>query len=115
MVGRRDQRQAEQPGHHPPDLVLLGPAVPAHRALDLLGRVGTRRDAALAGRQQHDAAGLADRERGPRIGAEVQLLDRDRIGLVGVEQLCDAGVDRRQPALERDPRRGPDDPVLDRL
>ena len=78
----------------------------ADRALDLLGRVGARRDAALAGGEQHDAAGLADGERGPDVGAEVQLLDRDRVGVVRVEQLPDAGVDVGQPALERDARRG---------
>ena len=55
VVGRRRRRQAEQPGHHAGDLVLAGAAVGAHRALDLLGGVGARRHAPLAGRQQHHA------------------------------------------------------------
>ena len=57
--------------------------------------------AALAGGQQHHAARLADRERGPRVGAEVQLLDRERVRPVAVEQLAHVAVDLGQPALER--------------
>ena len=37
---------------------------------------------ALAGGQQHHAAGLADRERRAHVGAEVELLDRHRVGPV---------------------------------
>ena len=51
---------------------------------------------ALAGGEDHDAAGLADGERRARVGAEVEVLDRDRVRLVVVHQLADAGVDRRQ-------------------
>ena len=37
---------------------------------------------ALAGGQDHDAAGLPDGERRARVGAEVEVLDRDRVGPV---------------------------------
>ena len=83
---------------HPLHLVLAGAAGAADRALDLLRRVGAARDAALAGGEQHDAARLADRERGARVGAEVEVLDRDRVGPVLVDQLADARVDRRPAA-----------------
>ena len=102
MVGRGDLGQAEQPRDHPPDLILAGASVPAYRTLDLLGGVRARRDPALAGGQQHHPAGLADRERGPGVGAEVQLLDRNRIRAITLEQLHHMAVNLRQPALEPD-------------
>ena len=52
----------------------------ADRRLDLLRRVGAHRHAALPCGQQHHPACLPDCERGPHVGAEVQLLDRDRVG-----------------------------------
>ncbi len=51
---------------------------------------------ALAGGEQHDAARLADGERAARVGAEVEVLDRHRVGLVLVDQLAHPRVDRRE-------------------
>ena len=85
VVGRGWLGQPEQPGDHAPDLILAGAPVAAHRPLDLLGGVRARRDAALAGGQQHDAACLADGERRPGVRAEVQLLDRHRVRTVAVD------------------------------
>ena len=69
---RRDRRcggarQREQRGDHPRDLVLRRAPAAADRALDLLGRVGEARDAALAGAQHRHAARLADGEGGARV------------------------------------------------
>ena len=75
--GEREQRL-----DHPLDLLLAGAAGAADRGLDLLGRVGGAADGALAGGEDHDAARLADGERRARVGAEVEVLDRDRVGLV---------------------------------
>ena len=87
VVGPRQLLEREQGLDHPLHLVLGGAAGAADGALDLLRRVGPARDAALAGRQQHDAARLPDRERRAHVGAEVELLDRDRLGPVLVQQL----------------------------
>ena len=97
VVGPRQLGEREQRLDHPLDLVLVGAAGAADRALDLLRRVGRARDPALAGGEQHDAARLADGERRARVGAEVEVLDRDGVGPVLVEQLADARVDRGQP------------------
>ena len=102
MVGPRlGSAQPEQRLHHPRDLLLGRAAVAADRALDLLGRVAEARHAALAGGQHHDPARLADRERGAHVLAEVQLLERHRVGLVLLQQLLHGRVDVGQPALLR--------------
>ena len=82
---------------HPLDLALLGPAGAADGGLDLLRRVGRARQPALAGREDDDAARLADGERRAGVRAEVEVLDRERLRRVRVEQLAHARVDRRQP------------------
>ncbi len=102
--GLRQRGQREQRLDHPLHLVLRRAAGAADRALDLLRRVGGHGDAALAGGQQDDAAGLADRERRVRVGAEVELLDRHRVRRVLGQQLAHARVDRGQPARQREPR-----------
>ena len=100
---------------HPSHLVLGGASAAANRRLDLLGGVGSMR-----GSRRWPAASsttprrLPDGERGADVGAEVQLLDGEGVGAVDVEQLADAGVDLRQPLLERDPGAGLHDPVVDR-
>ena len=58
------------------------PARAADRALDLLGRVGAAREPALARGEDDDAARLADRERRAGVGAEVEVLHRQRGGPV---------------------------------
>ena len=58
-------------------------------------------DPALAGREHHDAARLPDGERGAHVLAEVELLERHRVGLVLVEQRRDRRVDLGQPPLVR--------------
>ena len=124
--GRRPARaaQREQRGHHPRHLLLGRAPVAAHGALDLLRRVGEALDAALAGAQHRHATRLADRERGPHVGAEVQRLERHRGRRVRQQQLAqrlmqlaktllDARVRRlsarrrrpARPAARRDARR----------
>ncbi len=97
VIGPRQLLEREQGLDHPLDLVLGGAAGAADRGLDLLRRVGPARDPALAGGQHHDPAGLADGEGRAHVGPEVQLLDRNRLRPVLVEQLADAGVDDREP------------------
>ena len=78
--------EPEQRLHHPRDLLLAGAAVAADGALDLLGRVARARNAALPGGEHRHAARLADRERGAHVLAEVELLERHRVGLVLAQQ-----------------------------
>ena len=101
QVGQREQRL-----HHPLHLLLAGPARSAHRALDLLGRVGEAGDAALAGGEHDHPAGLPDGERGARVRAEVEVLDGERGRRVLVEQRRHAGVDGGQARarVQRPPR-----------
>ena len=84
----------------------------ADRALDLLRGVVDAADAALAGGEQHDAARLADRERRADVLTEVQCFERDGVGPVLVEQVAQARVQRRQPALRGQPGGGGDDPAV---
>ena len=114
MLGPRRAGHREQSLHHPRDLVLARPAVPAHSSLHLLRGVGAGRDPALTGCEQHDPAGLTDGESGARVGAEVQLLDGDRVGAVAVEQLPDPRVDLGEALLERDRGRRLDNAVGER-
>jgi len=51
--------------------------------------------------QKDHAASLTHRERGPNVRAEIQLLDRDRVGHVGVEQFADPRMDFGKPPLGR--------------
>ena len=85
--------------------VLVGAAGAADRALDLLRRVG-----AAAGMPRWPAASSTTPRAWPtanaraRVGAEVEVLDRDGVGRVLGDQLADARVDRGQAALQRQPR-----------
>ena len=88
VVGLRQLGERRAALDHLLDLGLRGAAGAADRALDLLRRVGGARHAALAGGEQHDAARLADGERRAGVGAEVELLDRHRVGPVLVDQLA---------------------------
>ena len=76
-------------------------AAAADGALDLLGGVAGARHAALAGREHHHAARLPDREGAARVLAEVELLERDRVGLVLGEQRLERRVDLGQAPLVR--------------
>ena len=103
--GRGSSVERQQRLDHPLDLALVRAARAADRALDLLRRVGEARQPALAGGEDDDAARLADRERRARVRAEVQVLDRERVGLVLVEQRAHARVDRGEPRAGSAPRR----------
>ena len=80
VVGRRRLGQRQQGAHHPLHLVLRGRAASAHRLLHSLRRVREARDARHAGGKKHDPAGLAHREGAVGVAAEVEVLDRERIG-----------------------------------
>ena len=68
---------------------------PATAELDLVGGRLADRDAGLGGRQQDDAAGLADGEGRLDVAAEEEPLDPDHGRPVGLDQVGDGGVDRR--------------------
>ena len=112
--GRGSLGEAEQRLDHARHLVLLRAPAAADSALDLLRRVARARQPALAGSQQHHAARLPDGERGAHVLAEVQLLERHRIGRVLVEQRVDGGVDLRQAPLGREFRGGRDHAAVQR-
>ena len=114
MVGAGQVGQREQRLHHPLHLLLAGPARSAHRALDLLGRVGEAGDAALPGGQHDHPAGLPDGERGARVRAEVEVLDGERGRRVLVQERRHAGVDGGQPRAGIQPRRGLYHPAVER-
>ena len=59
-------------------------------------------------------ARLADGERGARVLAEEEVLDRERGRLVARDQVADARVDAREPALERLVGAGPDHAAVER-
>ena len=80
--------------------------VAADGRLDLLGRVGARLRAALPCREQDDAAGLTDGERGADVDAEEQLLDRERVGAVRVDQFADPPCGCRPDGARRDAAAG---------
>ena len=80
---------------------LSAPPLPQTAFLTTCGVYGEARDAGHARREQHHAACLADREGALGVAPEVEVLDRDRGGLVLPDQVADARVDVRQPALER--------------
>ena len=69
---------------------------------------------AMPGGQQHDPARLPHREGGVRVPAEVEVLHRERGGLVLADQVADARVDLCEPTLERDPRAGVDHAAVER-
>ena len=114
VVGPRRLGQPEQALDHVLHLALGRAARAADRALDLLRRVVHAGHRALAGGEQHDAAGLADRERGTHVLAEVERLEGHRRGRVLAQQVVQAGVDRGQAVGRRVARRGVDDAAVER-
>ena len=62
----------------------------------------------------HDAARLPHGEGGVRVRAEVEVLDRERVRRVLVEQRGDALVDRGEPLAGVLPRGGLDHPAVER-
>ncbi len=66
----------------------------------------------LAGGEQHDAACLPDGEGGAHVLAEVQLLQRDRVGFVLLQQRVHGGVDLGQAPLRRQLRARADDAAV---
>ena len=106
--------QAQQALHHPRDLILLRPPASADGGLDLLGRVAGARHAVLAGGEHDHAAGLADGERAARVLAEVQLLERHRVGLVLAQEAIEGFVDVGEAALLGEAGRGVDDAAVER-
>src|SRR5919108_1030466 len=101
VVGRRRRLKPEQRGHHPLYLLLACGSRAADCELDLLGGVSEARHVARARGGEHGSACLADRERRPNVAAEVDVLDRDRVGAVLAQELVELRGDRRQAPLER--------------
>ena len=66
------------------------------------------------GGEHHHAARLADGEGRARVDAEVQVLQRDGVGLVLVQQLADALEDGRQPPRRLERGRCLDDAAVER-
>ena len=62
----------------------------------------------------HHPARLADRERAAHVHAEVQVLHRDRVGLVLVDQLARSAGGSRRAARRRLPGRRLDDAAVER-
>ena len=93
--------EPQDPGHHGPDLRLVGTPVAGHRGLDLAG--GVQRDGQPAARRadDRDRRGL----RGAHHGAHVVLgedpLDRHGVGLHLVEPPLDTGLDGEQTGDEQ--------------
>jgi adenylate cyclase len=114
MVGSWRLGETQKRPYHPRDLILSGAAGTADGALDLLGRVAGAGHAALTGGEHHDAAGLTDGEGAAGVGAEVELLKGDRVGVVLCQQLPHGLVDPCQPQLRADPSGGLDHAAVER-
>ena len=99
-------RDAQQSGR--------GGAGPAHSLLDRLRRVREARNARHPGREQHGAPCLPDRERGPHVLAEEEVLDRQGGRLVLGDQVAYARVDVGQPPLQRSAGTGLDHAAVER-
>ena len=106
--------QVEQRLDHPCDLPLVGAAAAADGALDLLGCVPGTGQTALPRRQHHHATGVPDGKRRANVLAEVELLERDGVGLVCAEQLLDLAMDVGQSPLPRNPCGRLDDAAVKR-
>ena len=105
VVGGRRRVKPEDRGHHPQHLSLVGAPESAHRLLHLGRRIPCRVEPGEAARGEHRAAGLADREDRARVGADVEILERGRVGRVPGDELGDPLVDGREPV--RRPGPGP--------
>ena len=113
VLGMRRLLERQQRLHHARDLVLLRAPRAADGVLDLLRRVGDDLEPALAGGQHDDAARLPDGERARGVLAEEDVLHRDDLHEVLVEELADAAVDRREADLRRGLRARRDDAAVE--
>ena len=84
--GDGDGVEAEQQLHHRLHLLLLGAAVADHRALDLRRAVLDDRIAASRRGEQRDAARVPELERAAHVLRVEDVLDRDAVGAVPLEQ-----------------------------
>lgn len=71
---------------HVDDLVLVGLAVARDILLDLHRRALDEPQVVLGGRQEHDAARLADGDGRRDVAVEEELLDAHDVGLVLLDQ-----------------------------
>ncbi len=101
MVGRRLLGQPKERLDHPRNLLLAGASISAHGGLHLLGRIAGAGHMMLARGEHYDAAGMPDGERGAHVLAEVELLERDGVGPMLLEQRIHARVYVRQAELMR--------------
>ena len=111
MARLRQLVEAENRPHHPPHLLLVGPAVAADRLLDAGRCVFGAADADGRCGDEDGSPGLSDGERDAGVGADERLLQRDRIRRVLGDQRADAVEDRQQALLDWLPRRGSPPPV----
>ena len=86
----------------------------AHGLLHRLRGVREAWDAGHAGGKKHDPARLPHREGGVGVPAEVEVLHRERGGLVLADQVAYARVDLCEPPLERHSRAGVDHAAFER-
>ncbi len=101
VIGSRLLGEPEQRLDHTRNLILLGAPAATDRTLHLLRGVARARNAVLAGHEQDHAAGLTNGERGAHVLAEIQLLERHRVGFVLAHQRIDSVVDLGQAPLRR--------------
>ena len=85
--------------HHPSDLLLVGPAVAAHRLLHRRRRVLSAGDAGGRRGDEDCAARLPDGERDAGVGADVRLLQRYRIRNVLGDEAGDPVEDRLEAQI----------------
>ena len=97
IVGSWQLLHVEHQLHHPLDLALVGAAVASDGHLDLVRPIFEHGDAALGGREQDDAARLADGERSHDVAIEEEPLDAQEGRIVRSIQLDYSGVDLEQP------------------
>ena len=82
--------EGEEALHHVLDLLLVRLAVADHRLLDLQRGVFGHRQVAGHRAADHRAARLAEQQGGLRVDVDEDLLDRDHVGAVGIDDLAHA-------------------------
>ena len=103
-VGGLRPEPGQQALDHRGDLILRGMAGADHRALDRIGRIFVDRQAGERGRQQRDAARLAELEGRHRVLVDEGLLDR-RLGRPpGRDHRDQAAIELGQTLRQRAPR-----------
>ena len=97
VVRSRLAIEAEDRRHHPLHLALVGAPIAADGLLHTCRRILGAADPGAGGGDEHGPARLTDGERDAGVGADVGLLEDDRIRGVCLDEPGDAVEERQEP------------------